>query len=114
VGVPGARWHGGDPRVRLGGPLVRHYLHGDDIRAALGRSTAPSAALRASVSHIAQVLTDQGWGPATLRLAGIEEFPVSGGGGREVTGDPMTFVLVSTGRGDPATMGLDPAVDIYH
>jgi len=25
----------------------------------------------------------------------------------------MQFILVSTGRADPATIGLDPAVNIY-
>ena len=89
------------------------YLHADDIRHALGRPPVPGSAIRASVSHIAQVLTDQGWGPAVLRLDGIEPFAVSGGGGREVTGDPTAFVLAATGRSDPAALGLDPSVNIY-
>ena len=89
------------------------YLHADDIRHALGRPPVPGAALRASVSHIAQVLTNQGWGPAVLRLDGIETFAVSGGDGPEVTGDPMAFVLASTGRSDPAALGLDRSVNIY-
>ena len=89
------------------------YLHADDIRAALGREGSPAEGLAPSISHIAQVLTDQGWGPATLRLDGMEAFAVSGGGGREVTGDPMAFVLAATGRSDPAALGLDPSVNIY-
>lgn len=89
------------------------FLHADDIRAALGRGEAPAEGLAPSVSHIAQVLTDQGWGPATLRLDGMEAFAVSGGGGREVTGDPMAFVLAATGRSDPAAQGLGPSVNIY-
>jgi uncharacterized protein (TIGR03083 family) len=89
------------------------FLHGDDIRHALGRPSVSSDALRASVSHVAAILTDQGWGPATLELDGMEAFEVSGGGGRTVNGDAMAFVLVGTGRADPAAFGLDETVNIY-
>jgi hypothetical protein len=65
-----------------------------------------------SVSHITQILTDQEWRPATLRLDGMEEFPISGGG-QLISGDPMTFILVSTGRAEPTLMGLDESVNIY-
>ncbi len=88
------------------------FVHGDDIRAALGRPSVSSDAVRASLSHVAAVLTDQGWGPATLAFDGVERFEVSGGG-RELTGAPLPFVLAATGRIDPATIGLDAAVDIY-
>jgi uncharacterized protein (TIGR03083 family) len=89
------------------------WLHADDIRDAVGRPSVRSAGLRAAVSHVAQTLTDQEWAPATLRLEGVEEFPVSGGGGRVVEGDALDFVLVATGRGDPATFRLDETVNIY-
>jgi uncharacterized protein (TIGR03083 family) len=90
------------------------YMHGDDIRAAVGASTTSVSGLAPSVSHVTQVLSQQGWTPATVRLTGLDEFEVSGGDpGRLVSGDPMQFILVSTGRADPATMGLDPAVNIY-
>ena len=36
-----------------------------------------------------------------------------GGGGRRITGDPLAFVLVATGRGDPAPSALDETVNIY-
>lgn len=88
------------------------YLHADDIRAALGRPSERGGIV-VSLSHIAQVLTDQGWGPAVLRLDGYEDFPVSGGGGRTVAGDGLAFVLAATGRGDPAAFGLDDTVNIY-
>ena len=88
------------------------YVHGDDVRTALGHTT-PADGVRPSLSHIAQVLTDQGWGPADLTFDGFEVFPVSGGGGRSVTGDPFRFVLASTGRGDPTSIGLDESVNIY-
>jgi uncharacterized protein (TIGR03083 family) len=89
------------------------FLHADDIRAALNRPTVTGDGLLPSVSHISQVLTDQDWGPATLKLEGMDEFPVSGAGGDVITGDPMTFILVSTGRAPASTMGLDETVNIY-
>jgi uncharacterized protein (TIGR03083 family) len=90
------------------------YLHADDIRAALGQSTGSKVGLAPSVSHISQVLSQQEWTPSTLRLSGLDEFLVSGGdSGKLITGDPMTFILVSTGRADPTTLGLEPAVNIY-
>jgi hypothetical protein len=42
----------------------------------------------------------------------MEEVPV-GAGGVKHTGDALEFVLVATGRADPATMGTDPPVNIY-
>ena len=90
------------------------FVHGDDIRAALGRpSVRDDDALRACVSHLAQLLTDKEWAPATLRFDGLGEFPVSDGGGRVIDGDPLEFVLVATGRADPATLGLDGSVNVY-
>ncbi len=47
------------------------FLHADDIRAAIDEPTVLGDGVLASVSHIAQMLTDQGWGPATLRLGGL-------------------------------------------
>lgn len=89
------------------------YLHADDVLAPLGRPRPPGEALAPSVSHIAQVLGDQGWGPADLALDGIGPFAVAGGGGRSVTGDAYEFVLAATGRSDPSRIGLDPMVNIY-
>jgi uncharacterized protein (TIGR03083 family) len=89
------------------------YVHGDDIRAALGRPSEPGPGVRASAFHLADLLTQNGWGPATLHLDGIEPITVSGGGGRTVEAEPMAFVLVASGRQDPATIGLDPKVNVY-
>jgi uncharacterized protein (TIGR03083 family) len=89
------------------------WLHADDIRAAAGLPPERSAGLRASVVHIASLLEAGGWGPATLALDGMEAVPVGDGSGRRVTGDPHQFVLVATGRADPATLGLDEAVNVY-
>jgi uncharacterized protein (TIGR03083 family) len=90
------------------------YLHADDMEAALDRpSSRGEQGLAPSLSHIAQILSDQGWDSADLALDGLPSFPVSGGGGRKVTGDAFAFVLASTGRGDPSSLGLDESVNIY-
>ena len=48
-----------------------------------------------------------------LSLDGIDEVAIGGGGDRRVTGDPLTFVLVATGRANPSALGLDDTVNIY-
>lgn len=88
------------------------YLHGDDIRSAIGQETPRTRSLNASVSHIAQSLTDRDCEPLTLRLDGADEFAVSGGG-RVIEGDAFAFVLAATGRGDLAAFGLDETANIY-
>jgi uncharacterized protein (TIGR03083 family) len=89
------------------------YLHADDIRAAVGRPTQVGPGIRASISHLGDVLTDQGHDPLVLQFEGIEMFTVSGGSDRSVTGDAMEFVLVATGRADPTAFGLDERVNVY-
>jgi uncharacterized protein (TIGR03083 family) len=89
------------------------YIHADDIRAALGRPCLQGEGILPSLSHISQVLTDQGWGPADLAMDDLSRFPVSGGGGRAITGDAHAFILAATGRGDPEAFGLDDSVNIY-
>jgi uncharacterized protein (TIGR03083 family) len=89
------------------------WLHADDIRSATGLPPERSPGLRASVHHVATLLEAAGWGPATLALDGLEEVLVGDGTGTRVGGDPHQFVLVATGRADPATLGLDDAVNIY-
>jgi uncharacterized protein (TIGR03083 family) len=88
------------------------YLHSDDIRAALGMPSARGAGLQASVHHVADALEDKNWGPATLALDGVDVIDI-GGGGEKITGDPLEFVLVATGRADPSRLGLDESVNIY-
>jgi uncharacterized protein (TIGR03083 family) len=88
------------------------YMHADDIRTALGRPPVRGPGLRPAVIHVAMLLDKRGWGPATLTFDGMETVEV-GGGGRVLTGDPLPFVLVATGRGDPASLGLDSTVNIY-
>ena len=66
----------------------------------------------AAVSHIADVLTQRTWRPATIALDGLPRFEVSGGGD-EITGAPWPFALAATGRDDPRTLGLDASINIY-
>lgn len=89
------------------------YIHAEDIRSALGRQPERGPGLRVSVSHLADLLGRRGWGPAVLALDGLDEVPVSGGGGHRITGDPLTFVLVATGRLAAAEMGLERSVNVY-
>ena len=111
-------WNGpsGVPDLTFGrGVLTLWYdafVHADDIRAAVGRPPERGAGLEASVEYLAGELTNRGWGPATLALDGMRRYDV-GAGGREITGDSMQFVLVATGRAEPATIGLEPGVSIY-
>jgi uncharacterized protein (TIGR03083 family) len=88
------------------------YLHGDDIRDALGLQSARGDGLRCAVHHVAGYLDHQHWGSATLALSGIERIKI-GGGGTEITGDPLEFVLAATGRRDPSALGLDPRINVY-
>jgi uncharacterized protein (TIGR03083 family) len=107
--------------------LYDTWAHSDDIRAALGQPAVSSIGLRAAVHHLGQVLGEQGWGPATLALDGVEEVavpaptegaPGSGsksgaeGDGR-ITGDAYTFVLAASGRIEPEPLGLDATVNVY-
>jgi uncharacterized protein (TIGR03083 family) len=97
------------------------WLHGDDICSALDRPSDRGGGMTASVSHIADALTREGWGPAVLALDGLPEFAVNGGGaatnggpgGSRFTGDPLAFVLAATGRADPGPLGLDETANIY-
>src|SRR3954447_2892415 len=89
------------------------WMHADDIRAAIGRATEGGPGVRASVSHLAYLLTDRGWGPATIAVDGVEEFPVSGGGGQRIEGDAIAFVKAASGRIPAADIGLAPSVNVY-
>lgn len=88
------------------------YVHGDDMRAAVGAPRDTGPGLLASVAHVGETLGLWGWGPATLSLDGLPELPVRGGG-RRVSGAPLPFLLAATGRLDPLVVGLDDRVNIY-
>jgi uncharacterized protein (TIGR03083 family) len=88
------------------------FVHADDIRAAIGRPSETGDGLEASVAYLAAELTKREFRAATLALGDLDPYDISGGG-PAITGDPLQFVLVATGRADAATMGLDPSVNIY-
>jgi len=116
--IDDAAWNGPSPvpdmtmRQGILTLLYDTYVHGDDIRTALGMLSPSGLGLEASVEYVAEQLTDRNWGPATLALDGVEKLDV-GAGGDTVTGDAKAFVLAATGRGDPSSFGLDEGVNIY-
>lgn len=100
--------------------LFDTYVHGDDIRSAIGReSDADPAALRAAVSYLAGELESREWGPARIdithdgdALGALTIGPVTTETATR-TVDALAFVLAATGRLDPAPLGLDGEVNIY-
>ena len=88
------------------------YVHADDIRDAVGRPSDRGPGVEASLAYLADEIAKKGWGPATLELDGVARFDIKGGG-RAITGDPVQFIRVVTGREAPAAMGLDAEVSIY-
>jgi uncharacterized protein (TIGR03083 family) len=117
--LPEEAWEGpapNDPDYTLGFAVEAiwydAYVHGDDIRDALGLSSVRGAGLRAAVHHVAGYLEHRAWGSATLMLNGIERIQI-GGGGSEIIGDPLAFVLAATGRLQPSVIGLDPTIHVY-
>jgi uncharacterized protein (TIGR03083 family) len=111
-------WNGpsGVPDLTLGEGVLTlwydTYVHADDIRAAIGRTSERGPGLDATIAYLAGQLTARSWGPATLALDEVGRHDVSGGG-REITGDALQFALVATGRADASTIGLDGDVSIY-
>jgi uncharacterized protein (TIGR03083 family) len=111
-------WNGASPipELTLGEGVLTLwydiYVHADDIRDAIGAPSERGAGLGASVAYLGRELTTRGWGPATLTLDDMPAQTV-GAGGPTVAGDPLEFVLVATGRRDPAVLGLDATVNIY-
>ena len=87
------------------------YVHAEDVRRRRCAAAARPGPSGIRVACQRPALT-AGWGPATLALDGLEEFPVSGGG-RRVTGDPLQFVEVAAGHRDPGEFGLDETVNVY-
>ena len=111
-------WNGpsGVPDLTLGEGVLTlwydTYVHADDIRAAIGRTSERGPGLDATIAYLAGQLTTKNWGPATLALDEVGRHDVSGGG-PEITGDALQFALVATGRAEASTIGLKPDVNIY-
>jgi uncharacterized protein (TIGR03083 family) len=88
------------------------FVHADDIRTALGRPSERGPGMQASVHWLAGELERLERGPATIALDGIGERAI-GSGGPVLRGDPMRFVLVATGRSDPAEFGMDESINVH-
>ncbi|MFD4255782.1 maleylpyruvate isomerase family mycothiol-dependent enzyme [Amycolatopsis thermoflava] len=88
------------------------YVHGDDIRAALGREPERGSGLTAAVHCVAESLRQKGWGPARLELRDFGPVDI-GSGGDTVEADALEFVLTASGRRDPAALGLGGDVNVY-
>jgi uncharacterized protein (TIGR03083 family) len=73
------------------------WLHGDDIRAAVGRPTVIGPSLVGGRSHIEFELAKRGW---------KGEFPT---GEREA----FEFILAATGRGDGSKFGANAPLNVY-
>ena len=109
---PSGQWP--DPRLRPGVAVVRHV----PPRRRHPRRTGsvdhlPRRRRTLGVAHLAGAV-------AAAVVSGDPPVPGTGrvprlGRRRQriVGGDPWEFVLVATGRADPVTIGLDPAVNIY-
>lgn len=117
--LPEDMWDGPsftDPQYTLGFAVEAiwfdAYLHGEDIRAAMGVPPSRGPGLRCAVHHVAGYLAHRRWVPATLTLDGADAVDIAGGGA-SITGDPLDFVLAATGRGNPAALGLDDTVNVY-
>lgn len=88
------------------------YVHGDDIRAALGLPFDPGPGLRASLDFVLGALLRDGAAavePAVARLVdvSIEDFT------RHTGMAEHDFLLAATGRADPARLGLPDCVNIF-
>jgi uncharacterized protein (TIGR03083 family) len=70
------------------------WMHAEDIRDGIGAPSLPGPAVAGAVSHVSFELRKRG---------------ESG----EVVGDPVTWVLVATGRAEPSLIGADAPIDIY-
>ena len=70
------------------------WMHGNDIRAALGLTPDEGPALAAGISHV----------QFELRKLGQPD---------DIVGDPFTWLLVATGRAAPSLIGDGAPCDIY-
>jgi uncharacterized protein (TIGR03083 family) len=117
-GLDDAAWDGASPVPDMSlargvlGLWFDTHVHADDVRAALGQAPDRGRGLSAAVAFLTYTLTEDGWGPATLKLDGMTPRDI-GVGGRLIIGDPYQFVLVATGRAEPASLGVDASINVY-
>lgn len=117
-GLDDGRWASRSPapgRTIGNGVLTLWYdafVHGDDIRSAVGQPSRHGPGLAASVLWVRAELERKGWRGARLLLDGMDEMTI-GAGGPVVRGDPLRFVLAAAGRVNPAELGLDDGMNLY-
>jgi uncharacterized protein (TIGR03083 family) len=117
-GLDDDRWSSPSPvpgRTIGNGVLTLWYdafVHGDDIRFALGQPGRGGPGLAASVLWVRAELERKGWHGARLLLDGLDEITI-GPGGPVVRGDPLRFVLAAAGRANPAELGLADSINVY-
>ncbi|OBI12269.1 translation initiation factor 2 [Mycobacterium sp. E2327] len=88
------------------------YLHGDDIRCALGLPFDAGPGLHATLDFVLGALLrddEAAAEPAVARLLDVSVEHFAGQTGMAA----HEFVLAATGRGDPARLGLPDSVNIY-
>jgi hypothetical protein len=74
------------------------WMHGDDIRAALGRPTELGPAIPGALSHIRFELAKLGWNG-----------PIPSADDR----DAHAFLMVATGRAEPGTYKGETPLNVY-
>lgn len=94
------------------------YIHNDDVLSALGLPSDQGPGLIASIDHAVAQLHRDGFGPARILLHGATgsqelRFGDSDAATAAIRVDAMRFLLVATGRADPAHLGLPDDVNIY-
>jgi uncharacterized protein (TIGR03083 family) len=84
------------------------WVHGEDIRSAVGLPSDHGPGLENAIRHVARRLERHGWGPAVIELDGLKPVVIGpyDDDAIRVTAEPVTFVRVATGRVDPSTIGL--------
>jgi uncharacterized protein (TIGR03083 family) len=122
-GLEEASWHhrGPVPGLTIEQSAIRlwHdlYIHTDDVRTALGLPSDRGPGLGASLDDVIRRLRDDGFGPARVVLTTDEpqeiRFGDCGPDTPVTTTDPLHFLMVSTGRADPAELGFGPEINIY-
>ncbi|WP_156688841.1 maleylpyruvate isomerase family mycothiol-dependent enzyme [Mycobacterium sp. Marseille-P9652] len=88
------------------------YVHGDDIRAALGLPFDPGPGLHASLDFVLGALLRDETAAAEPAIAKLLTVPAEGFGER--TGmAPHDLLLAATGRSDPARLRLPDTINIF-
>jgi uncharacterized protein (TIGR03083 family) len=93
------------------------YVHGDDIRAAVGLPPEQGPGLRGALAYLEGQLAERGWTEATVVLEGpdgeLGVLELAAAGTEPCRAHGHQFVLAATGRADAGSVGLADSVNIY-